>query len=76
MSCPICKAEIKGFRDPLSIKEYRISGLCQACQDEMFGTDYLQRCAECGKAVLPEEEIRMSNYVVCSDQCARNLVGV
>jgi hypothetical protein len=26
------------FRDPLSIKEYRISGLCQDCQDLVFGS--------------------------------------
>jgi hypothetical protein len=25
------------FRDALSIKEYRISGLCQSCQDSVFG---------------------------------------
>jgi hypothetical protein len=27
----------KSFRDALSIKEYEISGLCQRCQDEIFG---------------------------------------
>ena len=25
------------FRDPLSFKEFTISGLCQPCQDEVFG---------------------------------------
>lgn len=25
------------FRDALSVKEYRISGLCQKCQDTFFG---------------------------------------
>lgn len=25
------------FRNQLSFDEYRISGLCQACQDEIFG---------------------------------------
>lgn len=25
------------FRDELSAKEYRISGLCQACQDDFYG---------------------------------------
>lgn len=25
--------------DPLSKKEYRISGMCQACQDSVFGSD-------------------------------------
>lgn len=35
--CPVCKNDIDGFRDHLSQKEYRISGLCQLCQDEVFG---------------------------------------
>lgn len=26
------------FRDALSAKEFTVSGLCQSCQDEMFGT--------------------------------------
>ncbi len=36
--CPICKETINpdDFEDPLSEKEYKISGLCQACQDEVF----------------------------------------
>lgn len=25
------------FRDQVSAREYRISGLCQRCQDEVFG---------------------------------------
>tara|TARA_Y100001951_G_C11240879_1_gene240424 strand:- start:598 stop:810 length:213 start_codon:yes stop_codon:yes gene_type:complete len=25
------------FRDPLSFKEFTISGLCQQCQDDIFG---------------------------------------
>lgn len=37
--CPICnnKIFINEFRDSLSIKEFRISGLCQNCQDRIFG---------------------------------------
>lgn len=36
--CPFCKCKvnIKDFKDRLSIKEYRLSGLCQKCQDETF----------------------------------------
>lgn len=33
-----CGKEIKGFRDELSKKEYQISGLCQECQDSIFGS--------------------------------------
>lgn len=36
--CPFCSRtiDIGAFNDVLSLKEYHISGLCQACQDEMF----------------------------------------
>jgi len=37
-TCVSCGEEIKGFRDKLSVKEYRISGLCQKCQDEIFNS--------------------------------------
>lgn len=32
-----CGKPATGFRDALSAKEYRISGLCQGCQDAVFG---------------------------------------
>ena len=38
--CPFCSKKIdmkEEFRDDLSLTEYSISGLCQKCQDEMFG---------------------------------------
>lgn len=37
--CVFCGNPINmdDFRDRLSIKEYRISGLCQKCQDDTFG---------------------------------------
>ena len=35
--CMTCKAPNLNFRDPLSRKEYAISGMCQRCQDETFG---------------------------------------
>lgn len=37
--CVFCGNEVKieDFKDQLSIKEYRISGLCQKCQDDTFG---------------------------------------
>ena len=37
--CPFCKMPVtdEDFRDELSRKESRISGLCQTCQDEIFG---------------------------------------
>ena len=37
--CPVCKKTIdmKSFADELSIAEYNLSGMCQACQDSIFG---------------------------------------
>lgn len=35
--CPTCSGEITEFRDPLSLKEFGISGMCQECQDSVFG---------------------------------------
>ena len=37
--CPGCKQKITEFRDSQSITEYKISGLCQKCQDKLFGCD-------------------------------------
>ena len=38
--CPTCNRKInpQHFKDPLSFKEFTISGMCQKCQDEVFGT--------------------------------------
>lgn len=35
--CPTCGGKIEGFRDKLSAKEFGISGMCQKCQDSVFG---------------------------------------
>lgn len=35
-TCAICLQEIHGFKDPMSAKEYTISGMCQDCQDKVF----------------------------------------
>lgn len=32
-----CGGQAVNFRDQLSVTEYKISGLCQACQDSVFG---------------------------------------
>ena len=34
-----CGQPIKGFRDLLSQREHRISGLCQKCQDAFFNEE-------------------------------------
>jgi len=35
--CVLCARDAKVFRDPLSKREFSISGLCQKCQDDSFG---------------------------------------
>ena len=37
--CVKCGALASDFGDELSRKEYGISGLCQCCQDGIFGTE-------------------------------------
>ena len=37
--CALCRQEAKEFKDELSKKEFRISGMCQACQDKVFSED-------------------------------------
>lgn len=36
-NCRTCNSPVGDFKDELSIKEFMISGMCQNCQDEMFG---------------------------------------
>jgi len=35
--CVLCGDAAVEFRDNLSRKEYSISGMCQSCQDSVFG---------------------------------------
>lgn len=35
--CVTCDASNLSFTDDLSIKEYGISGMCQSCQNKVFG---------------------------------------
>ena len=36
--CPFCKKQVDPgkFKDELTLKEYRISGICEECQDGFF----------------------------------------
>lgn len=40
-NCPLCHTtiNISDFRNEISVKEYKISGMCQKCQDNIFGVD-------------------------------------
>lgn len=35
-TCVCCNDKAEEFRDEISVKEYKISGLCQRCQDVFF----------------------------------------
>lgn len=39
--CPFCNASVEWseFRDELSKREFRISGMCQECQDKTFDSE-------------------------------------
>lgn len=36
LTCVTCGDPIGKFKDEVSQREYRISGMCQECQDEVF----------------------------------------
>ena len=37
--CPLCNRDITEFRNARSQDEFKISGMCQECQDVVFGVD-------------------------------------
>ena len=38
-NCVFCVDPNFNFRDTKCVQEYRISGICQNCQDDVFGKD-------------------------------------
>ena len=34
--CICCGGWIMGFKDEVSVREYHITGMCQACQDKVY----------------------------------------
>lgn len=38
-NCPLCHKPVhpNSFKNEPSLREYRISGMCQKCQDDFFG---------------------------------------
>ena len=37
--CPFCRNPPGEFRDALSLREFKISGLCQECQNSVFNSE-------------------------------------
>ena len=42
--CVVCRKEVRGFSSAIAAKEFTISGMCEPCQDEVFG--FLEDLAE------------------------------
>jgi len=42
--CPLCSKPVDGqaFRNELSVREYKISGMCQPCQDIIFMEEFTE----------------------------------
>lgn len=36
-TCVVCGSSAEKFKDEISRKEFSISGMCQDCQDKVFG---------------------------------------
>jgi len=45
--CNTCSQPVGKFRDDLSMREFTISGMCQACQDSVFDCDESLPCGCC-----------------------------
>jgi len=46
IKCPRCGKDITVFKDEIAENEYRRSGLCQQCQDELY--DEIEEISCCG----------------------------
>lgn len=69
--CPMCARELAStpFRDLLSEREFSISGMCQVCQDSIFGSGDCSgepdcdTCASNDNGTLCKDCEFASNYV-------------
>ena len=68
MACTSCGKPIHGFKDNLSVTEYRITGFCQSCQDEVF-----EVCDYCGASLNPDgtcsqATVKANDTIICEEQ--------
>jgi NMD protein affecting ribosome stability and mRNA decay len=80
-NCPFCGKEINNlteFRDDISVKDWKITGLCQACQDKTYETEVTpeeqdkrinSKCANCGSYFASDSGNRED---ICSNKCAED----
>lgn len=71
--CPVCKSNISAFKDKASYHEFCLSGLCQNCQDDVFGDAYT--CEYCGKEVEKSAGCPVEHHFYCSYECYGHDVG-
>jgi hypothetical protein len=63
--CPTCSKPVGKFRNAISQREFEISGMCQKCQDSVFGKD----------AADPPERVGLENDVFIVDKPYRMFSG-
>lgn len=57
--CTTCGGDATSFKDTLSRQEYRISGMCQSCQDSVFEAGEVDEAADvCQEPGFEETEER------------------
>lgn len=56
--CVLCNQPAIEFKDELSRKEYTISGMCQKCQDDVFGGDDEELDESLNPDKYPEDDWR------------------
>lgn len=66
-----CGEPTNGFVDDVSQKEYLMSGLCQKCQDRLFGNDAPTVNEAIANYLTPEDEIAYLEHI--RDQAVKDL---
>lgn len=73
LACVFCGSPQQKFRDNVSFREWRISGICQNCQDKVFRKENqqtmknkskkLKKCTICKKAIEPKDYVNPGIWV-------------
>lgn len=74
--CPSCNKEYAPFRDQKSLAEYRISSLCQSCQDSIWGVTETKppngHCPNCGEYYYSEHN---KYSPCCTSHCYKEFLA-
>jgi len=72
--CTTCDVEgltYFSFKDELSIQEYKISGMCQDCQDSVFN---VEMCEQCGNTVQESMMLSGLGFGAICPACYQQLI--